>query len=57
LKIGISVFAVMMVMLQEFSISVSLGKYHLMVHQLLLWQDNHDYREQTLNEIIFVFFD
>jgi len=56
LKIGISVFAVMMVLLREFCIFVSLGKYHLMVRQLLQKQDNHDYREQTLNEVIFVFF-
>jgi hypothetical protein len=45
------------VLLLEFRISVSLGKYHLMVLQLLLEQDNHDYREQKLNEVIFVSFD
>jgi hypothetical protein len=54
---GIFIFAFMMVLLLEFRISVSLGKYHLMVLQLLLEQDNHDYREQKLNEVIFVSFD
>jgi hypothetical protein len=54
---GIFIFAFMMVLLREFRISVSLGKYHLMVLQLLLEQDNHDYREQKLNEVIFVSFD
>jgi hypothetical protein len=54
---GIFIFAFMMVLLLEFRISVSLGKYHLMVLQLLLEQDNHDYQEQKLNEVIFVSFD
>jgi hypothetical protein len=55
--IRISVFVFMMGLLLGFHISVSLSKYHLMVHQVLNKYYNHGYQEQMLNVVIFEFFD
>ena len=53
---GIFIFAFMMVLLREFRISVSLGKYHFMDRLLLHMLRNHGYLKQMLNVVIFVSF-
>ena len=55
--IRISVFAFMMGLLLGFHISVSLGKYHFIVRQLLNKRRNHGYQGQMLNVVIFESFD
>ena len=53
----ISVFAFVLELHLESQFSVSLYKYHLMVHQLLYMRNVHVDQEKIINVVIFEFFD